>query len=448
MTPRDDTAIGLGLDRADAGSGAAARFLRAARLCRIRDLERLLSVSELLKDLGELIHALQKERGASSVYLGSNGAAFADRLATRVQDCCRLEQTVRDRLETMHVPHELLSSGAQFYNRLAIALFALDGLPGLRAQVSGLTLAPLDAVKAFTDIIRDLLAVIFEAADVTPDPLISRALAALFNVIQGKEFAGQERATAGMAFARGHFSDTDRRRLRHLIALQERAFHLFGEFAEIDQAMACRSLLTAPGTETVERMRHLALTEVRGGDLPPETAEIWVTATTQRIDALKGLEDRLTADLRSLCGARLADARADLDKADAGGPEAVVPVAMVVMDSDLMADGGETLPGIYALDGINPRMMRSILDVVQSQSRQIKDVSSQLETARVALAERKTIDRAKGVLMGSRGLTEEGAYKLMRKAAMNQNKRIFDVAEAIMSTADILRGLGPESSGG
>lgn len=49
--------------------------------------------------------------------------------------------------------------------------------------------------------------------------------------------------------------------------------------------------------------------------------------------------------------------------------------------------------------------------------------------------------------MGSRGLTEEGAYKLMRKAAMNQNKRIFEVAEAIMSTADILRGLGPDGPG-
>lgn len=447
MTPRDDMPDGVAAERADACQGAAARFLRAARLCRIRDLERLLSVSKLLKDLGELIHALQRERGASSVYVGSNGAAFAGKLDARVQECRRLERTVRDRLETMHVPHELLSSGAQFYNRLAIALFALDGLPGLRAQVAGLTLAPLDVVKAFTDLIGDLLAVIFEAADVTPDPVISRALAALFNIIQGKEFAGQERATAGMAFARGHFSDADRRRLRHLMGQQERAFQLFGEFADIDQAIACRAILTAAGTETVERLRHLALTEGRDGALPPDTAEVWMEAATRRIDALKGLETRLAADLRDLCGARLAEARAALDKADAGGPEAVMPVAMVVMETDLAGGGAETLPGVYALDGINPRMMRSILDVVQSQSRRIKDVSTQLETARVALAERKIIDRAKEVLMNSRGLTAEASYKLMRKAAMNQNKRIVDVAEAIMSTADILRGLTPEEPG-
>lgn len=93
------------------------------------------------------------------------------------------------------------------------------------------------------------------------------------------------------------------------------------------------------------------------------------------------------------------------------------------------------------LDGASRKLMRSILDVVQAQSRQIQDANFQFESARIALAERKTIDRAKGVLMSSRGLSEENAYKLMRKVAMNQNKRIVDGAEAILSTADISRGL-------
>src|ERR1700720_3268079 len=62
----------------------AARFLRSARLCRARDLELLSILSDLVRGISELIHALQKERGASSIYLGSNGAHFADRLVARV----------------------------------------------------------------------------------------------------------------------------------------------------------------------------------------------------------------------------------------------------------------------------------------------------------------------------------------------------------------------------
>ncbi|HEX3835710.1 MAG TPA: ANTAR domain-containing protein [Steroidobacteraceae bacterium] len=83
--------------------------------------------------------------------------------------------------------------------------------------------------------------------------------------------------------------------------------------------------------------------------------------------------------------------------------------------------------------------MRSILYVIQAQARRIDDVSAQLESARAALGERKVIDRAKGLLMSNRNLTEKDAYTLMRETAMRQNKRIVDIAESIISMADILK---------
>jgi AmiR/NasT family two-component response regulator len=83
--------------------------------------------------------------------------------------------------------------------------------------------------------------------------------------------------------------------------------------------------------------------------------------------------------------------------------------------------------------------MRSILDVVDAQSRRIDDINSQLESARLALTERKVIERAKGMLMRSRRLSEKDAYTLLRQTAMSQNKRIFEVAEAIISMADIFK---------
>ena len=83
--------------------------------------------------------------------------------------------------------------------------------------------------------------------------------------------------------------------------------------------------------------------------------------------------------------------------------------------------------------------VRSIRDVVEAQSRRIDDINSQLESARVALPERKTIERAKGILMRSRRLSEKDAYTLLRQTAMSQNKRIFEVAQAIISMADIFK---------
>src|SRR5882762_5093462 len=90
---------------ATGGHTLAARFLRSAQLCRARDL----------------IHALQKERGASSIYLGSNGAHFADRLVARVAESRSLEIRVRDHLEHMDGKLDPMSCSARFYTRVAFA---------------------------------------------------------------------------------------------------------------------------------------------------------------------------------------------------------------------------------------------------------------------------------------------------------------------------------------
>ena len=446
-------------------SAAAARFLRTAKLCRIRDVEQLLAVSALVRDLSALIHALQKERGASSIYLGSGGTRFAEDRARWQADARALESVLRDRLDLVDEQLDRLSCGAQFYSRAAIALYALDGLPALRDQVSSLALVPQDSVKAFTDIVGHLLSVLFEAADIAADPAISRALVALFNVVQGKEFAGQERATASAGFSRGRFDGVEHGRLAHLIDAQNRAFRIFAEFADPAHAAAFRTALADPAVAEVERMRAVALSDdARHGELSGITPEIWFDRATRRMELLKKVEDRLTDDLRRLCEAKLAQARADLERAETGGPDTVLPVAMVLVDAGPALSGlngpssnglssngqGQDGAGLYAPDGLPPKLMRSVLDVMQAQSQRLRDVSLELETAKAALNERKVIDRAKGLLMSTRNLSEEEAYKLIRKTAMNQNKRIVEVAEAILSMSDILRGVtgGGGAAGG
>ena len=86
------------------------------------------------------------------------------------------------------------------------------------------------------------------------------------------------------------------------------------------------------------------------------------------------------------------------------------------------------------------QLEKSIVSLVLEQSMRLQDMQTEIDKARATLKERKTIERAKGVLMNYRQLSEGEAYKLIRQTAMNQNRRMLDVAEAILATVDLLPG--------
>jgi AmiR/NasT family two-component response regulator len=160
---------------------------------------------------------------------------------------------------------------------------------------------------------------------------------------------------------------------------------------------------------------------------------------------LKAIEDAMTAALLQLCE-RAVSERAVPEAAHAGGEgqggvQASTPLAIVLTDADPDANGLGLAGGIgfYTFEGALPRPMRSIVDVLDAQSRRLSDVSSQLDAARAALAERKLIERAKGLLMKGHQLTESRAYALMREMAMGQNMRLVEVAQAIIAMAERLK---------
>lgn len=416
------------------------RFLRAAQICRVRDLNQLLVFSDLIKEMGDLIHVLQKERGASAGFLASSGAQFADRLAERTAESLKIEGAVRTRLHHIDEQIDRISSGARFFTRIAQGYETFDALAKTRTQVQTLMIAPQDAVKAFTDAITSLLTIIFEAADIAANPQISQAMVALVNFIQGKEFAGQERATGSAGFSRGYFEGGELRRLHNLIEAQEHAFRVFKEFAAPQHAVALQNVGLSADAAEIDRLRKLAFAGGQLGDLQSITGQMWFEQCTQRIDAMKVIEDQLTVDLKTLCAARLAEASQGADAALKAGGESA-PMALLICDPNpaMREVGLDPGPGLHAMSAIEPRMMRSMLDVMQAQSRRLHDVSAELESARNALSERKVVERAKAILMGARQLSEQDAYALMRKTAMNQHKRIYEVAEAIISMADILK---------
>jgi AmiR/NasT family two-component response regulator len=103
-------------------------------------------------------------------------------------------------------------------------------------------------------------------------------------------------------------------------------------------------------------------------------------------------------------------------------------------------DGGpDTSQGWLNSDGVRPQLGRSLLSLVQHQSRRLQALDHELTALRNTLDERKQIDRAKSLLMQHRGLSEEEAYKTLRRMAMNQNKKLIEIATAMLAVADVFR---------
>lgn len=116
------------------------------------------------------------------------------------------------------------------------------------------------------------------------------------------------------------------------------------------------------------------------------------------------------------------------------------PIAMFVDRSDKEAMQSAIDAGVsaYVVDGLRQERVKSILDMAISRFNAFSRLERELEEARGALEERKMIDQAKGLIMKSRGVDEETAYKLLRKAAMNTNRKIVDVAESLVMSARLL----------
>jgi len=117
------------------------------------------------------------------------------------------------------------------------------------------------------------------------------------------------------------------------------------------------------------------------------------------------------------------------------------PVAMFVDQSDTASIQASVDAGVsaYIVDGLKKERIKSILDLCVSRFNAFSKLQSELERAKTDLEDRKTLDRAKGILMKSKGLTEDEAYRLMRSAAMREKKKIADIAAAVITAAELLK---------
>ncbi|MCB1333436.1 MAG: ANTAR domain-containing protein [Roseivivax sp.] len=116
------------------------------------------------------------------------------------------------------------------------------------------------------------------------------------------------------------------------------------------------------------------------------------------------------------------------------------PVAMFVDRSEEGLSRAAIEAGVsaYVVDGMRPQRIKPILDAAIARFRMFQRMRTELAETKRALEERKVIDRAKGMLMKARGIDEDAAYALLRKTAMDQGRRVADVAQALVTAAGLL----------
>lgn len=116
------------------------------------------------------------------------------------------------------------------------------------------------------------------------------------------------------------------------------------------------------------------------------------------------------------------------------------PVAMFVDRSDDALTKAAIEAGVsaYVVDGMRSDRIKPILDAAITRFHMFQRMRTELEATKLALEERKTLDRAKGILMKARGISEDEAYALLRRTAMDQGKKLIDVAKSLVTAAGLL----------
>ncbi|MDE2422473.1 MAG: nitrate- and nitrite sensing domain-containing protein [Gammaproteobacteria bacterium] len=434
--------LGIDTPNTTIASLNAIDFLIASKQSEIQSLEYFLNMGQLVVMVSDLIHALQKERGASSRYLGSRGHYFSDELVNYSHETD--QQVIQFNATLTRIYREMANhaGNSRLLNRIAYALHALAGLPLFRAQVHQFDIETDVVVLVFSEMISGLLSIVFETADAAVDPTIARILVALFNLMHGKELMGQERAVGAAGFSAERFTTEQCERLQRLMDGQERCFELFHEFSDPASRMLYDEYSHSAYMIEIEKLRRLALSH-SSRRIESQQGSQWFKLLTEHIDNLKTVELGLQMHLQQLCLQRVSDAKQILTQQQ----DLVQMLPMHIEDTFVVFLSASQTPksplstqqDYYHSDGIGPKLGRSVFELVQDQAHSLQQMHDKLTAARTAIEEKKLQEKAKVLLMKTRKLSEDQAHKLLRQMAMDQGKRLAEIAKIIVEMEPLWR---------
>lgn len=377
----------------------------------------LFSAASLVRSIRLVVHELQLERGSSTLYLVSAGeVSNAERLCRFRTEFEALRTEMLKCIRCWLDQNQDFVLGGGVFIRLAQALSLLNGLEEVRDKVDEVVIEPMAEIEFFNALIESFLAVILEMTEMSVDGEVSKAMVALFNFMQAKEYAGQERALRALLFSRPHKDRALTELLQHRVEEQDHFFDGFAGFAQSEQVEKFKQSLICQ--DDFKYYRQSSVQALKGEAL----AQQWFEVATKRIEALHQIESELIDVLLRLCALKLQQAESALSNEQAllaGFREGVPP--------NSNPSNGANRPEFEF-----SRTADVLLEKIQIQSKHLHDVQEQLVLTKQALLERTFIERAKSLLILQKGISEQAAHKTMRETAMQSGQKMVDVAKNML----------------
>ena len=270
--------------------------------------ERITYLTDLAPTLSGVIHELQRERGNSAGFLGSQGV-FTDRLAAQRP---QTDAAIR-RLEQALTDEALVGSfDAALQDRLAKLATELGTLSEIRAQVDALMLPLTDMARYYTGRIRTILSIIGYMNVLTGQDQIGAQVSAYLAYLEYKERAGLERAMGANGFGAKRFQPAVHARFIKLMGEQSAYLSLFNTLADPSLAEFHTQTVSGPEIRRVDEMRSQAIESVHTGTTGDVTGGLWFDTITAKIDKQWDVEQHIAGFIREKAEVAHASARSTM----------------------------------------------------------------------------------------------------------------------------------------
>ncbi|KQQ89637.1 hypothetical protein ASF65_17255 [Aureimonas sp. Leaf324] len=244
--------------------------------------------------IGAVMHEVQKERATSTGFTAAKGkgefAGLLDQQRTAVDAAIA-------RFRALDLAAPEAPGDAVLKDLARDAQTRLDAIAPIREGISALKAKPADVAATFGQAVDSLIAVVGSMNRLTTNSEISDRILAYTSLLQAKEGAGRERTAGVTAFTAGGFTPELYRDFVGEAAAQNARFSSFRDRATPDARQALDAMLKSPVGKRVDGMRTTGLQGPFGGTISFVTGKDWFDASSARIDALKDIQDTVSADL-------------------------------------------------------------------------------------------------------------------------------------------------------
>lgn len=395
------------------------RLLLAAKQQDLAALRQLHALIELVTQIGDVVHHLQRERGLSNLVMYTPQTSFQNQLTDQAKLVERaLENTAR-------VIQTIMSSGyisaARLQTSIALALQSSFDLAEIRKSVQRYQLqqeVSQTPCEQYSVLIRLWLDVVIEAAGLSVSAQVSRSVLSLIYLLQAKEYAGQERAWGVIAFSGKAAGAELAERLQVLGQSQHDALQALWPAIDTGSCLQYRPYFEQGTDQQYAELKQLMLGLCLHSQASPALAELWYQSASQRIDVLHSMLEPVKANLEL----QLTNSRKTYDEEQR---------LLQLHRTEPAGLAKDNRPPLIPSTAIYPEQA-SLLHLLREQSHYISNIEAELCNARIAVQELKIIQRAKLLLINQHQLTEQQAHHQLQKLAMDRQETLAEVAEQVV----------------